>query len=90
MSLGTLVRGLGVCQVFGDGIGNREDGDQSRCDRSALAPEFFHAIRKKAPLPVDQSVNAGRTAPVNFRCYPNPVEPAHGADASRGRKTQTV
>jgi hypothetical protein len=88
MSLGTLVRGLGVCQVFGDGIGNREDGDQSRCDRSALAPEVFHAIRKKAPLPVDQSVNAGRTAPVNFRCYPNPVEPAHGADASRGRKTQ--
>jgi hypothetical protein len=35
MLLGTLVRGLGVCQVFERGIGNREKKKRSTCERPA-------------------------------------------------------
>ena len=35
MLLGTLVRGLGVCQVFESVIGNREKKKRSNCEGPA-------------------------------------------------------
>jgi len=36
MLLGTLVRGLGVCQVFESEIGNREKKNCSNCEEPAV------------------------------------------------------
>lgn len=85
MPLGTLVRGLGVCQVFEGVIGERKNGNRPRCQPAPLSTKASPFVRQKALLRLEPSVNAGSRTPVNFGWYSKTVRTAHEPDSLRGR-----
>jgi hypothetical protein len=85
MPLGTLVRGLGVCQVFEGGIGERKNGNRPRCQPAPLSTKASPFIRQKALLRLEPSANAGSRTPVNFRWYSKAGADRHEPDSLRGR-----
>jgi len=84
MLLGTLVRGLGVCQVFESVIGNREKKKRSNCEGPAAWREVVRVVVHKSRVRLDQVVKVGITAAVNFGWYSNAVRRTAISDTSGG------